>query len=325
MMGGRPTRRALAGLLAAGALCSAFGVAAFGVAAIGAGAAATHRAGVIVDTGSGTHIVVVSFPEDSITGLDLLRRAGADPVVRSFTGQGGGVCALYGVGHTADSSCLGSNDDPRYWGYFLAHGGATSWTYARAGAGSVTVHDGDVDGWRYGNGDSPSFRSFAQLTGTVSPTTGAPVTTTVASAAAGTTAVPGSTAPPTVLVQGTHVTAATTSAPLTPGMSTRVTTTTRSRRATASKSSNRSTSSPTTATTSSPPIADGTSTTMPTTTSSRKSATEQVAVGAVRTGRRGSGSRGSAAALIGFVVVLGGLGTAIVMTRRARNRAKRLT
>lgn len=324
MVGGRPARRALAGFLAAGALCSAFGVAAIGVVAIGAGAAATHRAGVIVDTGSGTHIVVVSFPEDSITGLDLLQRAGADPVVRSFTGQGGGVCALYGVGHTADSSCLGSNDDPRYWGYFLAHGGATSWTYARAGAGSVTVHDGDVDGWRYGNGDSPSFRSFAQLTGTVSPTT-VGATTTVASAAAGTTAVPGSTAPPTVLVQGTHVTAAATSAPPTPGMSTRVTTTTRPRSATASKSSNRSTSSTTSATTSSPPIADATSTTIPTTTSSRKSATEQVAAGAVRTGRRGTGSSGSAAALIGFVVVLGGLGTAIVMTRRARNRAKRLT
>ena len=37
-----------------------------------AGAATPHRAAVIVDTGAGVHRVVITFTEDSITGIDAL-------------------------------------------------------------------------------------------------------------------------------------------------------------------------------------------------------------------------------------------------------------
>jgi hypothetical protein len=45
----------------------------------------------------------------------------------------------------------------RYWGYFQAHGGATSWTAAMTGP-SVEVKDGDVEGWTFvfSNNDIPA-------------------------------------------------------------------------------------------------------------------------------------------------------------------------
>jgi len=46
----------------------------------------------------------------------------------------------------------------RYWGYFQAQGGATSWTAAITGP-SVEVKDGDVEGWTFvfSNNDIPAI------------------------------------------------------------------------------------------------------------------------------------------------------------------------
>jgi hypothetical protein len=129
-----------------------------------AGAAATHHAAVVVDTGSDTHKVVITFNEDSITGIDALSRAGADPVVYSYAGQGGAVCRLYGVGRDAGPNCLGGQDgDNRYWAYFRAPAGSSSFTYSSEGAGTTRVHDGDVEGWRFGTGQAPQFVSLQSL------------------------------------------------------------------------------------------------------------------------------------------------------------------
>lgn len=37
----------------------------------------------------------------------------------------------------------------RYWGYFQAAPGATSWSYAQTGPAGSTPKDGAVEGWRY--------------------------------------------------------------------------------------------------------------------------------------------------------------------------------
>jgi hypothetical protein len=137
----------------------------------GAGAADPHRAAVIVETGADTHRVVVTFTEDSITGIEALRRAGADPVVYSFTGQGGAVCRLYGVGRDASSNCLGGQDgDNRYWAYFRAPAGTSTFEYSRVGAGTVQVRDGDVEGWRFGAGQPPQYVSLQSLAPPPPPT-----------------------------------------------------------------------------------------------------------------------------------------------------------
>ena len=136
--------------------------------------AADSRAVVVIDTGSSVRTVVVAFA-GTITGLQALQLAGADPTTYGFAGEGLAVCALDGVGEPATAdACLGTPSDPRYWGYFRASGGAGAWTYARGGAGASTVHDGDVEGWRFGTGASPPFRSFCDVVGCAPAPTPAP-------------------------------------------------------------------------------------------------------------------------------------------------------
>jgi hypothetical protein len=123
-----------------------------------AAAATPHRALVVVDTGSGTVQRVVTFESESITGLRALELAGANPAVYSFAGQGGAVCKLFGVGRDVSPYCLGGADgDNRYWAYFRAAAGSTSFAYSRAGAGATQVRDGDVEGWRWGTGQAPAW------------------------------------------------------------------------------------------------------------------------------------------------------------------------
>ena len=148
------------------------GVLAQTVTAPGAGAAGPHRAMVVVETGSATYRQVITFAADSITGLQALDLAGAQPVVYTFAGQGGAVCRLFGVGRDAGPNCLGGADgDNRYWAYFRAPAGTSSFTYSRSGAGSTQVHDGDVEGWRFGTGAQPGYAALPPVT---SPTTAVP-------------------------------------------------------------------------------------------------------------------------------------------------------
>ncbi|MGZ4676219.1 MAG: hypothetical protein ACXVJ7_00615 [Acidimicrobiia bacterium] len=137
-------------------------------AAVPAAASGSARALVIVDTGTTTYSRVVTF-DGSISGIQALQLAGADPVVYTFTGQGGAVCKLFGVGRDAGPNCLGGADgNPDYWAYFRAPNGTSSFTYARGGAGSVQVHDGDVEGWRWGTGAAPAWSGLPPTTTTTS-------------------------------------------------------------------------------------------------------------------------------------------------------------
>lgn len=145
------------------------------VASSPAQAAGAHRALVIVETGSTTYRQVVTFDGDSVTGLHALELAGANPVVYSYAGQGGAVCRLFGVGRDAGPNCLGGADgDNRYWGYFRAPSGTSSFTYSRAGAGSVQVHDGDVEGWKFATGEAPSWSAVPPTTTTTTLATPPP-------------------------------------------------------------------------------------------------------------------------------------------------------
>ncbi len=130
--------------------------------AVPAAADGPNHAAVIIETGSQVHRVVVSFDGDSISGLEALALVpGANPSTLGFSGLGGGVCALFGVGHPATSStCLGEPSDVRYWAYWHVPAGQSGFsetTYSRAGASSVRVHDGDTQGWRYGTGEAPAW------------------------------------------------------------------------------------------------------------------------------------------------------------------------
>ena len=154
----------LAGLLACALLVGAV----TGVVAASPAAAADSRAVVVIDTGSGVRTAVISF-SGTISGLQALQLA-ASTETYGFAGQGLAVCRIDGVGHDAtNGSCLGTTDDPRYWSYYRAPEGAAGWSYSGSGAGATTVRDGDVEGWRFGVGGKPPFRSFCDLVGCAPP------------------------------------------------------------------------------------------------------------------------------------------------------------
>ena len=127
-----------------------------------------HRAAVIIDTGAGVKKICVHFVEASISGLEALQRADATPVVQTFGGIGGAVCALCGRGCDAGSTCL-TCQAPNYWAYLRAAAGSSGYTYSRAGASATRVHDGDVEGWRWGTGAPPGYIAVAQVCGEVAP------------------------------------------------------------------------------------------------------------------------------------------------------------
>ena len=152
-------------------------------------APSVNRAAVIVETSNGTNRIVIEFTEDSITGIEALRRAGAEPVLYSYSGVGGAVCRLFGVGRDSGADCLGgTGGDARYWAYFRSASGTSSFKYSSIGAGSTTVRDGDVEGWRFGTGAAPAYVSLASLLGgeTTTSTTTTSIITPTSIPAAGT-------------------------------------------------------------------------------------------------------------------------------------------
>ena len=156
------------------------------VTAVPARAATSHRAAVVVEVNGVIHTAKVTFSTDWISGLDALRSAGFDPLARVFGGNGGAVCALdigaTTIGCPADNSCL-TCDAPRYWAYFRAVKGATSYTYSITGAGLTKVHDGDVEAWTWSTGTAPTrFVSFDDVWGSDPPPTTKPPATTPSTA-----------------------------------------------------------------------------------------------------------------------------------------------
>jgi len=263
---------------------------ALGATAGPAAAAGDHHAAVIVDTGTGApKLSIVAFSGDSISGLEALQLAGADPAVIGFSGLGGAVCALYGVGHPATSStCLGEPSDARFWAYWHVPAGQSGFdesTYSRAGAASVRVHDGDVDGWRYGTGEPP--RSVPVVLPTPDPP---PVTT------------PAATAPPaaTVTTNPSSPTGVSTGGPS--GVP-----------AAGATSTTRASGAPPAA---GPANAAGGSSTTPTTRDARRT---EVAAERASANRDADGGGGSPVlSIAGFVAVLAVLGAGIFFARRAR-------
>lgn len=153
-------------------------------------ASGPNRAVVVADSGTGVIVRGIEFSGDSISGLEALQLAGLAPVLQSFSGEGGAVCALQGVGCPSDDSCLTCDARGYYWAYWRAPGGAGAYTYSRVGAGATRVHDGDVEAWRWGTGAAPAFHSFASVFPATPPPP--PPTTTTPGQGGGTTPVPGS-------------------------------------------------------------------------------------------------------------------------------------
>ena len=112
-----------------------------------------HHAAVVVQYASGNVAArCVGFDEASISGYDLLVRAGFG-VIAEQNSMGALVCAIDGVGcdypnESCTCKCQGS--ECTYWAY--SHLSDDVWKYSTVGAKSYQVRDGAVEGWAWGGG-----------------------------------------------------------------------------------------------------------------------------------------------------------------------------
>ena len=131
-----------------------------------------QRAGLVIDFGDGR---VQSFCIDlgadgEMSGEELLR-ASQLPVVIEYSGLGGAVCKIGGVGtNFPDEPCfarctLRPGEPCLYWAYSSLVDGA--WQTSQIGASTTTIHAGEVDGWAWGqssgSGTQPALRTFEQI------------------------------------------------------------------------------------------------------------------------------------------------------------------
>ncbi len=130
----------------------------------------------------------VGFSEDSISGKDVLDRAGVDPVYRDYYGEAF-VCSLLGVGNSLDR-CPNS-DASKNWSYWQAPAGTSSFSLSTRGVSTTTIHDGDVEGWKWASSAPPPYVPASDVCPPTATTavTRAPTsaTTTTASPRAGVT------------------------------------------------------------------------------------------------------------------------------------------
>jgi hypothetical protein len=116
------------------------------------------------DTGNGVHHDLICF-SGTITGIEALQLAGSNPETISYGGLGLAVCKLFGVGDASDTAhCPGG------WVYFRAARGSAGWSGSGLGASNTQVHDGDVEGWKYGGGQPP-FVPFCSIATCAPPPT----------------------------------------------------------------------------------------------------------------------------------------------------------
>jgi hypothetical protein len=112
-----------------------------------------HEAAIAVRHGDGgITYALVAFPEDEISGMELLRRSGISLITVPFGGLGEAVCTLEGegcgVGDCRKRLCQTGDPNSHFWQYFRQESPGT-WKVVPLGVSSTKVHDGDVDGWSW--------------------------------------------------------------------------------------------------------------------------------------------------------------------------------
>jgi hypothetical protein len=137
---------------------------------------ALHHAGLVVVLPDRVESFCIEFAGDTITGTELLEQSGLSIVFAGFGGLGGGVCRIEDVGCSDPGNCFCQcqGADCAYWSYFALEDGA--WTYENVGPAQHRLHDGDVDGWVWGDGRAKPGAGGPCPT-TPTPTVGVPAST----------------------------------------------------------------------------------------------------------------------------------------------------
>ncbi len=117
-----------------------------------------HAAGLMIDYGDGrVSYAWVPFTEESISGIELLKRSGLSLVAVSFGGLGEGICSIEGTGCGVEPCrarlCQTADRESPYWQY-VRQDGPGNWKPFALGASQSDVRDGEIDGWAW-SGTSP--------------------------------------------------------------------------------------------------------------------------------------------------------------------------
>lgn len=135
-------------LLAAGSVLGSGTRLGLGAAPLGCAAAmAAHHAALVVEHGDGAVTTVcVAFPEDQITGDELLQRSQVPYQTADYGAIGKAVCQIQGEPASYPPGCWTASSP--YWAMFVSRGGG-GWGISNLGISSQTFRDGDAQGFRY--------------------------------------------------------------------------------------------------------------------------------------------------------------------------------
>lgn len=121
-------------------------------------ASTNNRVGLVVQFDDNTIVTrCIAFNENRISGYTILQRSGLE-IAAAMDPQGAAICKIGNQGCPVDS-CFCAY--PNYWSYW--HLAGDHWQYSSLGASNYYVEDGDVEGWRWGNGNPPVVTSFAEI------------------------------------------------------------------------------------------------------------------------------------------------------------------
>ena len=172
--------------------------------AVQAQADGPNKIALVVTHGNGQTLTkCVEFPEDQLTGLQVLERSGLEMDYEA-QGMGATVCKLDGEGCTFPGNpcfCQCQGSSCVYWSYWQLQNGA--WQYSSYGASNTYLSNGSVEGWIWGEGTTssaspPPVYTFEQICGaqaTATATTAPTATHTQSPAVNSTSPIP--TATPT--------------------------------------------------------------------------------------------------------------------------------
>ncbi len=143
----------------------------------------TSRVGLVVDFGDHHITRCVEFSEPTITGYDVLRRAGLDVVADTSNPMGAIVCDINGTSGCPASNCFCrcQGSPCLYWAYHHLVDG--SWRYSQIGVSSRKVQHGDVEGWAWGTGSlntsgaQPPVKRFDEICAPPADTPAPPTST----------------------------------------------------------------------------------------------------------------------------------------------------
>jgi hypothetical protein len=109
-------------------------------------------AGIVVRPGDGTVTYAYVPLDETVSGIELLRRSGVSLVTVGFGGLGEGVCQIEEtgceVGPCRTRMCQTGDRDSPYWRYFQSDENG-KWVASPLGGSGTKVAPGGIDGWSW--------------------------------------------------------------------------------------------------------------------------------------------------------------------------------